>query len=148
MFRKLNLAAGLIGLSLLIIVLGGGIGALIGLGYFGESFVKSYPWIEPIWVLSGWLWILGWFSGILMAVARCPLLIRRVATRQDEKWIFSDALLAFGHASILLAMISIAFPIDIFYLCLMLAGFFYAIGVGFFGVLDRSKGREQPPVGN
>ncbi|MDR0776381.1 MAG: hypothetical protein LBE81_07060 [Azonexus sp.] len=132
--RTLNLAIGLIVLPLLIIALYGGLGALMGFGYFGENLVRDYPWIESIWKPLWLLWVLGWFPGIVMSMIRFRSLIHRVAARQYEKWFFPDALLALGHASILLGIISMVFPYDFFYFCLMWAGFFYAVGVGLFAV--------------
>lgn len=134
--RTLNLAIGLIALPLLIIALYGGLGALMSFGYLGESLIRRYPypWIEPMWGLSSLLWVLGWFLGVIVSIIRFRHLIRRVAARQYEKWVFPDALLALGHASILLGIVSSVFPYEFFYLGLMWAGFYYAVGIGLFAV--------------
>lgn len=140
----LNLAASLVALPLLIIALYGGLGALMGFGYFGESLASRYPWIEPVWSALSICWLLGWLFGVAMLTFRFRRLVRRVVARKLEKWGVFDVPLALGHVTTLIGFASFVFPQpwnDSFYFCLMWAGFFYAIGVGLVAVsVPSNKG--------
>ena len=140
MVRTLNLAVSLVGLSLLIVLLCGGLGALMGFGYFGESLVGRYPWLESTWTAIWIFWTIGWLFGVSMFVFNFRPLIQRVAQRKFEEWALSDVPLALGHIAIVTAFASITFPPpwnDSFYFGLMWAGFFYALGVGLFALSSR-----------
>lgn len=140
MLRTLNLAVALAGLALLVVGLAGGLGALMGFGYFGEGLVRLYPWLGPLWTPMVVAWGLGWFGGLAMLALRFPHLVRRFRTRSVESWAFSDALLALGHACAVAAPATILLPMswsDVFYFGWMWAGFFYAVGIAGFALPTR-----------
>lgn len=118
MLRMLNLAAGLAGLALLVVGLAGGLGALMGFGYFGEYLVHRYPWLGPFWMSIVVVWATGWLGGLAMLALRFTHLVRCVRSRSAEGWALSDVPLALGHACAMAAPASILLPVpwnDAFY---------------------------------
>ncbi len=144
MARSLNLAVSLILLGLLIITLFGGVGALLGFGYFGEILINRFKWIESIWSALCIIWATGWIIGVTLYIFNIRSLIFHVRLRKFKAWSIFDIPLALGHASVLGGFASMAAPTpwnDSLYFFLMWAGFFYAIGISLFVLRFSPKGR-------
>lgn len=137
MLRTVNLAAGLVGLALLVVGLFGGLGSLIGFSYFGESLIDLHPWLGRLWTPIVVAWGMGWLGGLVMLALRFPHLLRRIRTRSAESWALSDVPLVLGHVCSVAALACILLPAswsDFFYFGFMWAGFFYAVGVAGFAL--------------
>ena len=144
--KSINLTIAIVNLIILVFVLYGGFGALMGFGAYGESLIRDFSWLKPIWSTIWIIWLIVWCVGILISVIKAPELWERIKKRNNEKWLYTDILLALGHAAIIATFILIfsSWPMsDFSYLSLIIAGFIYSSGVGIFALTSRPRSTPQ-----
>ena len=138
MTRTLNLAVAIVAFLALIIVLYGGVGAFLAFGPYGEGLSAHWPWVAHAWPVVAIIWAITWLFGIVASLVRARVLWSRIGQRKSESWQAADVVVAAGHVVLIAALVLVAAPwpwTDFVYFGLILAGMFYAAGVGMFAVI-------------